>query len=110
MTRFQHANFPLLPFCMCSVIALDLKGFGDSDKPLSRRSYKLEVLLEELTIFTSSLGITRCSIVGHDLGALLGWYLVHLNPDLVVKFVAISCPHPNVYWDDIPKNCLFNQK
>lgn len=93
-----------------SVIALDLKGFGDSDKPLSRRSYKLEIILEELTIFISSLGITRLSVVGHDIGALLGWYLVHLNPDLVAKFVAISCPHPNIYWDELPKNSRFNQK
>ena len=97
-------------FYFFRVVALDLKGFGDSDKPLARRSYKLELLLEELTIFISSLGITRCSIIGHDLGALFGWYLVHLNPDLVSKFVAISCPHPNVYWDDIPKSSRFNQK
>ncbi|XP_065214963.1 epoxide hydrolase 3-like isoform X2 [Planococcus citri] len=91
------------------VIAIDLKGFGDSDKPLARRSYRLELLLEELTMFISSLGITRCSIIGHDLGALFGWYLVHLNPDLVSKFVAISCPHPNVYWDDIPRGSRFNK-
>uniref|UniRef100_A0AAU6QEK5 Epoxide hydrolase n=1 Tax=Kerria lacca TaxID=473130 RepID=A0AAU6QEK5_9HEMI len=90
------------------VIALDLKGFGDSDKPLSRRSYKPEILLDELTIFISSLGVTRCAIVGHDLGALLGWYLVHLNPNLVSKFVSISCIHPNIYWNEIPKNATFN--
>lgn len=92
------------------VIALDLKGFGDSDKPLSRRFYKLEILLEELTIFISSLGASRCAVVGHDLGAMLGWYLIHLNPDLISKFVAISCAHPNVHWRNIPKNSIFNYK
>lgn len=89
---------------------MDLKGFGDSDKPLSRRVYKLEMLLEELTIFISSLGVSRCAVVGHDMGAILGWYLVHLNPDLISKFVAISCTHPNIHWNDIPKNSTFNSK
>ncbi|CAG5101066.1 Similar to Ephx4: Epoxide hydrolase 4 (Mus musculus) [Cotesia congregata] len=30
------------------VVALDLKGFGDSDKPTRRRSYRIEVLINEL--------------------------------------------------------------
>lgn len=93
-----------------SVIAVDLKGFGDSDKPLSRSAYKLEILLEELTQFILSFGVTRCIIVGHDMGALLGWYLVHLNPDLVSKFVAISSTHPNVHWRNIQKSSMFNNK
>lgn len=93
----------------CSVIALDLKGFGDSDKPSSRSAYKLEILLDELTIFLSSLGISRCAIIGHDIGALLGFYLAHTNADLVSKFVAISCIHPNIYWTERPKSSTFNQ-
>lgn len=81
------------------VVALDLKGFGDSDKPTWRRSYKIEVILEELTQFIHSLGVSSCVVIGHDLGALLGWYLVHKDPSIVSKFIAVSCPHPNVYWD-----------
>ncbi|KAL1492129.1 hypothetical protein ABEB36_012618 [Hypothenemus hampei] len=80
------------------VVALDLKGFGDSDKPAWRSSYKIDKILEELTQFIHSFGVTNCTIIGHDLGALLGWYLVYQNPSVVNKFVAVSCPHPNVYW------------
>lgn len=80
------------------VVALDLKGFGDSDKPTWRTSYKIDAVLEELTQFIHSLGVSSCIVIGHDLGALLGWYLVHQNPSVVSKFVAVSCPHPNVYW------------
>jgi len=93
-----------------SVIAVDLKGFGDSDKPLSKSAYKPEILLEEITIFILSLGVTRCVVVGHDIGALLGWYLVHLNPDLVSKFVAISSTHPNIYWHNIQKSSILNNE
>ncbi|KAL4090935.1 hypothetical protein QTP88_025693 [Uroleucon formosanum] len=94
------------------VIAVDLKGFGDSDKPSSRKSYRVENLVNELAIFLSMLGVNgrnKCQVVGHDLGALLGWYLVHLWPNCVSKFVAISCPHPNVYWEYLPSSSFFNR-
>lgn len=83
------------------VIALDLKGFGDSDKPHWRSSYKVEVIIAELKQFIHSLGAQKCTLIGHDLGALIGWYLVHLEPNLVSKFFAVSCPHPNVYWKSL---------
>nr|CAD7455454.1 unnamed protein product [Timema tahoe] len=90
------------------VVALDLKGFGDSDKPLGRSSYRIDKLLIELRQFISALGVSSCTVVGHDLGGLLGWYLVHRYPDLVDKFVAISCPHPNVYWDELSRSSTLN--
>lgn len=80
---------------------MDLKGFGDSDKPLWRSSYRTEVIIEELKLFIQSLGVQKCNVVGHDLGALIGWYLVHLEPNLVNKFFAVSCPHPNIYWKSL---------
>ncbi|GJQ68848.1 hypothetical protein Trydic_g6048 [Trypoxylus dichotomus] len=86
------------------VITLDLKGFGDSDKPTRRKDYCLETLLEELKQFILALGVTNCTLVGHDVGALLGWFLIKENPNLIEKFVAISCPHPNVYWNSLPSN------
>ncbi|XP_075226294.1 epoxide hydrolase 4-like isoform X2 [Lycorma delicatula] len=90
------------------VIALDLKGFGDSDKPESRKCYRLDILMSEIAELISSLGVSNVSIIGHDLGALLGWFMVHLYQDLVNKFVAISCPHPNIYWSSLPNTSSFN--
>lgn len=40
-------------------------------------------------------------MIGHDLGALIGWYLVHQYPHVVTKFFSVSCPHPNVYWQNL---------
>ncbi|XP_063225642.1 epoxide hydrolase 4-like [Bacillus rossius redtenbacheri] len=92
------------------VVALDLKGFGDSDKPAWRSSYRVDTLLEELKDFIGALGVNRCTVIGHDLGGLLGWYLVHRYPELVEKFVAISSPHPNVYWGSLPCAGTFNKR
>lgn len=81
---------------------MDLKGFGDSDKPPRRSSYKIGILVDELQQFIFTLGVKNCSIIGHDLGGLLGWYFVALHGDMVHKFVAIASPHPNIYWNGIP--------
>ncbi|CAK9819106.1 Epoxide hydrolase 4 [Anthophora plagiata] len=81
------------------IVAIDLKGFGDSDKPSTTRSYTIHVLIEELRQFILTFGVEKCSIIGHDLGGLLGWYMVALHGDMIYKFVAISCPHPNFYWN-----------
>ncbi|XP_022913200.1 epoxide hydrolase 4-like [Onthophagus taurus] len=91
------------------VIAIDLKGFGDSDKPIWRGSYKIDVLLTELSQFLSVLNINKCTIIGHDIGGLIGWFLSYEKPDLVEKFVSISCPHPNVYWNNLPLNKIMNK-
>ncbi|XP_008554615.1 epoxide hydrolase 4 isoform X1 [Microplitis demolitor] len=91
------------------VIALDLKGFGDSDKPTRRRSYRMEVLINELRQFISTLGVDNCSIIGHDLGGLLGWFMTMLHSEIIDKFVAISSPHPNLYWAELSKNKSFHK-
>lgn len=87
-----------------------MKGFGDSDKPSIKRSYKIEILIEELKQFILTLGVKQCSIIGHDLGGLLGWYLVALYGDMIDKFVTISCPHPNFYWNRMSGNSVFDSK
>ncbi|RZF34868.1 hypothetical protein LSTR_LSTR012865 [Laodelphax striatellus] len=90
------------------VIVLDLKGFGDSDKPESRKCYRLDLLLSELKELIGALGVESCTIIGHDLGALIGWFFVHMHPEMVDKFVSISCPHPNLYWNYLPSTSIFN--
>lgn len=92
------------------VVAVDLKGFGDSDKPLNRRSYKIEILIDELKQFILAFDVKTCSIIGHDLGGLLGWYMVALHRDIVYKFVAISSPHPNFYWNRVSGNSTLDRR
>lgn len=54
------------------VIALDLKGFNNSDKPLTYCHYKPDRICYELKCFIDALQIKSFCIIGHDIGALLG--------------------------------------
>lgn len=91
------------------VIALDLKGFSDSDKPVMRHNYKPNIICSELKDFLDALHIKTVIIIGHDLGGLIGWIFSLKFPDYVNKFIAISSPHPNQYWQPL-KTALTTQK
>lgn len=91
------------------VIVLDLKGFNDSDKPLWRFHYVPKTICEELRKFLIAISAKSVTIVGHDLGAIIGWMFAHTNPEMVDKFVSVSTPHPNLLWDNLPRSSPFNR-
>jgi pimeloyl-ACP methyl ester carboxylesterase len=70
--------------------ALDLWGFGDSDK--SREQYDLDSYVELLLAFMEELGIWRAPLVGHTLGAAIAVRLAALHPDRVSKVLAVGLP------------------
>ena len=41
-----------------------------------------------------SHGVDRAHLVGHDWGALVGWWLAAAHPDRFRTFTAVSVPHP----------------
>jgi pimeloyl-ACP methyl ester carboxylesterase len=54
-----------------TVIVPDLRGFGDSDKPLA--GYDARTVAEDVRQLVSRLGHHRVCLVGHDMGALAAY-------------------------------------
>src|SRR5436305_2406122 len=57
------------------VIAPDLRGFGQSDRPEGVDSYRLERLLGDVIGLLDLIDAERVRVVGHDWGAFLAWAL-----------------------------------
>ena len=72
--------------------ALDLRGFGGSDRPPS--GYDLETLAQDLAAVVRSLGHERAVVVGAGLGGQVAWALPHVAPDLTTAIVPVGAPHP----------------
>jgi pimeloyl-ACP methyl ester carboxylesterase len=70
--------------------ALDLWGFGDSDK--SWEQYRIGGYVDLLTSFMDELGIWRAPLVGHTLGAAVAARLAADHPDRVSKVLAVGLP------------------
>jgi pimeloyl-ACP methyl ester carboxylesterase len=81
------------------VIAPDLRGFGESDKPPDVEAYALPHHLADVQAIADQLGIERFSLVGHDWGAGIAWAFASLVPDRINKLVAISVGHPSAFRD-----------
>ena len=72
--------------------AVDLRGYGGSDKP--PRGYDLITLAGDVAGLVRSLGEANATVVGHDWGGLLTWTMGVYHPKVVQRMVAVSAAHP----------------
>jgi pimeloyl-ACP methyl ester carboxylesterase len=77
------------------VVALDLRGYNLSDKPVS--GYDIATLCEDLRCAIEALGERQADVVGHDWGGALGWALAMRAPDVVRRLVIFNAPHPATF-------------
>ncbi|KAJ1386038.1 Epoxide hydrolase-like [Sesbania bispinosa] len=62
-------------------VAPDLRGYGDTDAPASITSYTCFHIVGDLVALIDSLGVHQVFLVGHDWGAIIGWYLCMFRPN-----------------------------
>jgi len=72
--------------------AVDLRGYGDSDKP--PRGYDGWTLAGDVAGLIRALGERNAAVVGHDWGGLLAWAVAALHPRLVRCIAPLAAPHP----------------
>ena len=77
------------------VVAVDMPGFGDSDKPAVVEKYKMRNLTACITGLADHLGYNKFTLVAHNLNGF-GWIYSAFYPDRLDKLVIINAPHPNI--------------
>jgi pimeloyl-ACP methyl ester carboxylesterase len=77
------------------VIAPDLPGFGESEKPPhGRYAYGFDAFAESIVDLVAAIGASRVSICGHGLGGAVGVALAATHPHVVDRLVLVN---PLVY-------------
>ncbi|XP_039073311.1 bifunctional epoxide hydrolase 2 isoform X2 [Hyaena hyaena] len=87
--RYQ---IPALAQAGFRVLALDMKGYGESSAPPEIEEYSLEVLCKEMVTFLDKLGITQAVFIGHDWGGLLVWTMALFYPERVRAVASLNTP------------------
>jgi pimeloyl-ACP methyl ester carboxylesterase len=77
-----------------TVIALDLRGLGDSDKPES--GYDTQTVAEDVKGLVEQLGWERIFLVGHDVGSWVAYAYAALYPNTVRRLVVLDAAIPGV--------------
>jgi pimeloyl-ACP methyl ester carboxylesterase len=78
-----------------TVVAFDLPGFNESDKPADPEKYKMRNLVSYITGLADHLEITKFTLVAHNVNGV-GWVCAGFLPERIEKLVIINAPHPNV--------------
>jgi pimeloyl-ACP methyl ester carboxylesterase len=86
-TTWQPDIEPLAALGM-RVIALDLIGHGESDKP--RVAYALDDFAASVSAFVAALELGPVTVAGHSLGGAIAMYFAHLHPEQVARLVLVS--------------------
>lgn len=94
---FRHNIAPLAEHF--TVYALDLKGFGASDKPLV--GYGLDDLRDHVTGFLDAVGVDHAVIVGNSMGGEVAIRFALEHPERVDALVLID-PAGFLRWLDTP--------
>lgn len=71
------------------VVALDLKGFGYSERPAGS-DYSLTAQAELVRGAMDRLGIERAAVVGHSMGGAIAMRLVLSHPERVSRLVLVD--------------------
>jgi pimeloyl-ACP methyl ester carboxylesterase len=70
------------------VLAVDLLGHGQSDKPKSE--YLLDDFVESLAQFLDAVGLRSATLCGHSFGGAIAMYFGTRHPDRVERVVLVS--------------------
>lgn len=99
--REQMKRFSSNYYCC----ALDLRGYGHSERPVGKNNYTKEQLVNDIINF---IQVTRPNekviLVGHDWGGILSWFVAGQRPELIEKLVIINAPHPQDFADEIARS------
>ena len=69
-------------------VAMDLRGYNDSEKPKGIKSYAMEYLVSDVKDVIEGLGAKSCILVGHDWGGAIGYAFVAKWPSMVKKYIG----------------------
>jgi haloacetate dehalogenase len=71
-----------------TVITPDLRGLGDSERPLS--GYDKRTLASDVYELVTSLGFEKIGLTGHDWGGAVSYYFAYDHPEMVERLMILD--------------------
>ena len=86
-------QIPFLSSLGYKVAAIDVRGYGQSDKPYEIAEYSMKNLTSDVISVIEDLGYSDAILFGHDWGAPIVWNTAALYPDKISAVGALSVPY-----------------
>ena len=79
------------------VAALDVRGYGGSDKPQPVEAYDMEALTGDVAGVAEAMAPGgKAILIGHDWGAPIVWNTALTRPDVIAAVAGLSVPYTGV--------------
>jgi pimeloyl-ACP methyl ester carboxylesterase len=75
------------------VAAVDVRGYGGSDKPEPIEAYSIKEICTDIAGLIEGLGEKQAILIGHDWGAPIVWNTALFVPDKVRAVAGLSVPY-----------------
>jgi pimeloyl-ACP methyl ester carboxylesterase len=86
-------QLPALSSAGYHAVAVDMRGYGKSDRPEAIDQYTLLHLVGDIVGLLDALGAQQAVIAGHDWGAVVAWHAALLRPDRFRAVIALCQPY-----------------
>jgi pimeloyl-ACP methyl ester carboxylesterase len=74
------------------VVAPDMRGYGQTDRPNAIDQYSLFHLVGDIVGLVNTIGDEQAVVIGHDWGAPVAWHCALFRPDLFRAVAGLSVP------------------
>lgn len=79
------------------VVVPDQRGYNLSEKPRRVSAYDIDPLAGDIIALADAMGAREFSLVGHDWGAIVAWWIAQNHPARLKQLVAMDAPHPAIW-------------
>ena len=86
------------------IVAPDMRGYNESDKPAGVASYRLDLLTADVMGLIRAFGEDKAIVVGHDWGGGVAWTFAADFPQATERLIVLNCPHPGAFQQQIRSN------
>lgn len=85
-------------------VAPNMRGYSKNACPKGKRHYTIDKLAQDVIDLMQHYDKDQIHLVGHDWGAVVGWYAVYHNPEKFKSWSALSVPHINAFEKALQKD------
>lgn len=87
-------QLPLLAKLGYRAWAPNLRGYGNTTRPLRVEDYGIEVLMDDVARLIDASGAKEAVLLAHDWGAVIAWFFAMRQTRPLERLIICNVPHP----------------